>query len=272
MKKLLRDPIVMSGAVLLLLIIVACVAAPLLTSYDPVKQSLADKLKPPGPGHIFGTDEFGRDLFARTLYGGRVSLVIGLVSVGFGLGIGVPLGLLAGFFRKWDMVIMRLMDVLMSFPRLLLAIAIVAALGPSLFNSMLAVGIGTIPIFARLTRSTVLTVRELDYITAAGALGAPTTRILGRHVLPNAIGPVLVYATLNFGQAILIAAILSFLGLGVQPPDPEWGAIVNSGRKYLRVAPHLTTIPGLVIFVTVLCFNVLGDTLRDILDPRFRRS
>lgn len=271
-KKLLKDPIVVSALAMLALVVTACLAAPLLTDHDPLKQSLPDKLQPPSALHLFGTDEFGRDLFARILYGGRTSLMIGFISVGFGLGFGVPVGVAAGLFRRWDMPIMRVMDTLMSFPRLLLAIALVAALGPSLRNAMLAVGIGTVPIFARLTRSTVLTVRELDYISAARALGATEIRTLARHVLPNVIQPVIVYATVNFGQAILIAAILSFLGLGVQPPDPEWGAIVNSGRKYLRMAAHLSTIPGLVIFVTVLCLNVVGDALRDLLDPRLRRT
>jgi len=253
------------------LLVAAALLAPLLTPYDPIAQDLTRRLRPPSGAHPFGTDEFGRDLLSRILHGGRLSLVIGFVSVGFGLLFGVPLGLLAGFFKRLDMPIMRLMDVIFSFPRLLLAIVLVAAFGPGLYKAMLAVGIGTIPIFARLTRSTVLVIRELDFVTAARAQGALEGRLLWRHVLPNAMTPVIVYATLNFGQAILIAAFLSFLGLGVQPPDPEWGAIVDSGRKYLRAAPHLSTIPGLVIFVAVLCFNVLGDSLRDLLDPRLRR-
>jgi len=266
-----RDPIALAALVLLAAIVVACAAAPLLTPYDPLAQDLGQRLQAPSAAHPFGTDEFGRDLLSRILYGGRLSLVIGFVSVGLGLLVGVPLGLVAGFFRRWDMPIMRVMDVLFSFPRLLLAIALVAALGPGLLKAMLAVGIGTIPIFARLTRATVLVIRELDYVLAARATGAREGWLLVRHVLPNALTPVIVYATLNFGQAILIAAFLSFLGLGVLPPDPEWGAIVDAGRKYLRQAPWLTFIPGLVIFAAVLCFNVLGDSLRDLLDPRLRR-
>ena len=269
--KLRRDPIAMTALVALGLLILSCAGAPLLTPYDPIAQDLTQRLRPPGGAHPLGTDEFGRDLLSRILYGGRLSLLIGFVSVGLGLLVGVPLGLLAGFFKRLDMPIMRLMDVVFSFPRLLLAIALVAVLGPGIFKAMLAVGIGTIPIFARLTRSTVLVIRELDYILAARASGAGDLHLIVRHVLPNALTPVIVYATLNFGQAILIAAFLSFLGLGVLPPDPEWGAIVDAGRKYLRQAPYLTIVPGLVIFVAVLCFNVLGDSLRDLLDPRLRR-
>ncbi len=271
LRRMRRDPIATLALVGLGLLAVACAFAPLLTAYDPTQQNLSLRLQPPGGEHWFGTDEFGRDLFSRVLYGGRISLLIGLISVGFGLILGTPLGLVAGFFRWWDMPIMRVMDVLLSFPRLLLAIAIVAALGPGLEKAMLAVGIGTVPIFARLTRSMVLSIRELDFVVAARTQGATEARVLFRHVLPNTLAPIVVYTTLNFGQAILIAAILSFLGLGVQPPSPEWGAIVNSGRKYLRQAPHLSTIPSLAIFGAVLCFNVLGDSLRDFLDPRLRR-
>lgn len=270
MRAFFRDPVGAGAFALLVLIVLVCVFAPLLTSVDPRVQDLTQRLLPPSGEHWLGTDEFGRDLFARILYGGRLSLLIGAVSVTIGLVVGGTLGLVAAFYSKLDGLIMRVMDVLLSFPRLLLAIAIVAALGPGLSKAMLAVGIGTIPIFARLMRSTVITVRELDYVAAARVHGASDRRILSKYVVPNSMTPVTVYATLNFGQAVLIAAILSFLGFGVQPPSPEWGAIVNAGRSYLQAAPHLTMVPGMAIFLVVFCLNVLGDRLRDFLDPRLR--
>jgi ABC-type dipeptide/oligopeptide/nickel transport system permease subunit len=204
------------------------------------------------------------------VHGTRISLTIGLISVGIGLGLGTTLGLLAGFFRRLDYPIVAAMDVLLSFPQILLAIAIVAALGPGIFNAMIAVGIGTVPAFTRLTRATTLSIRERDYVEAARALGAGNARLLVRHVLANSLAPLIVFATLALAGAVLSAAILSFLGLGAQPPMPEWGAMVAEGRAFIAQYPHIATFPSLAIFVVVLCFNLLGDGLRDALDPHLK--
>jgi peptide/nickel transport system permease protein len=260
----------MVGAACLLVLIVAAVFAPVVAPYDPTKVTMRERLQRPSAKHVLGTDQFGRDILSRIVHGTRISLTIGLISVGIGLGLGTTLGLIAGFFRRLDYPIVALMDVLLSFPQILLAIAIVAALGPGIFNAMIAVGIGAVPGFTRLTRSSVLSIREREYVEAARALGASNRRIIARYVLPNSLAPLVILGTLSLAGAILAAAILSFLGLGARPPMPEWGAMAAEGRGFIAQFPHIATFPSLAIFIVVLCFNLLGDGLRDALDPHLR--
>jgi peptide/nickel transport system permease protein len=238
--------------------------------HDPVRQDLPLALQGPSWPFPLGTDEFGRCVLSRILFGARISLVVGIIATAIGAGAGTLLGLAGGYFRGLDGVVMRSMDVLLAFPGILLAIAIMAALGPSLPNVMIAVGIRSIPSFARVTRSMVLSLKELDFVQGAHALGAGHPRVLFCHILPNSVSPLLVFSSMQVATAILLAAILSFLGLGVQPPTPEWGKMVSDGRSYLMEAPHVSLFPGLAIFLTVMGFNCLGDGLRDALDPRVR--
>ena len=242
--------------------------APFITGSDPAQPDIRARMAAPSLGHPFGTDDLGRDLFTRVVFGSRVSLQIGFISVGIGFGCGVTLGLLAGFYPRIDNLILRAVDVLLAFPGLLLAIAILGALGPSLTNAMIAVGIAAVPSFVRITRSAVLRVRTQDYVEASRAVGAQDARILLRHVLPNISSEVIVTTTLSMAAAILAASVLSFLGLGAQAPTPEWGAMVFVAKDFLDIAPHIALFPILAIFFTVLGFNFLGDGLRDALDPR----
>jgi peptide/nickel transport system permease protein len=268
-KRLTRNRRAIAGAAVLLIMSSLAIFAPFITPYDPIAQNIRNRNQPPTAEHILGTDQFGRDLFTRIIYGGRVSLAVGLVAVGIGLGIGGLMGLLSAFYGGvLENVMMRISDVLLAMPGLLLALAIVAALGPGMTNVMIAVGIAYIPIFARITRSAAITVRELDYVTAARAAGARDLRIMFRHVLPNSLGPIIVQTTLSLAGAILAAAGLSFLGLGAQPPTPEWGSMINAARPFIRVAHWTVTYPGVAILVTVLALNLVGDGLRDALDPR----
>ena len=247
------------------------VFAPLAAPGDPIAQDLDARLLPPSRQHWLGTDDLGRDLLTRMIYGGRVSLTVGIVSVGLALAVGTLLGLLAGYYSGWsESLTMRMMDIMLAFPATLLAIFIVGVRGPGLNNAMLAIGVINIPIFARIVRGSVLRVRHEDYVEAARALGASQNRILGRHVLPNTLAPIIVQGTLGIGAAILEAAGLSFLGLGAQAPTPEWGAMLTNTREFLRDAPWAATFPGLAILFTVVGFNLLGDGLRDALDPRLR--
>jgi ABC-type dipeptide/oligopeptide/nickel transport system permease subunit len=243
-----------------------------LAPHDPLRQDLPRALAAPSIDYPLGTDQFGRCVLSRILFGARLSLVVGVIATVIGAVVGTVLGLFGGYFTRLDAWIMRLMDVLLAFPGILLAIAIMAALGPSLVNVMIAVGIRSIPSFARVTRSMVLSLKELDFVQSARALGAPSARVLARHVFPNSVSALLVFASMQVATAILLAAILSFLGLGVQPPTPEWGKMVSDGRAYLMEAPHVSLFPGLAIFLTVMGFNCLGDGLRDALDPRVRRA
>jgi peptide/nickel transport system permease protein len=254
------------GAILCALALTA-VAAPFIAA-DPAKPDIAQRMVMPTRDHLFGTDNLGRDIYSRIVFGTRVSLRIGLISVGIGSFCGVTLGLLAGYFPRLDNPIMRTMDVLLAFPGLLLAIAILGALGPSLTNAMIAVGVASIPSFVRITRSAVLRVRTREYVEASRAVGASDSRIVVRHVLPNASSEIIVTTTLSMAGAILAASVLSFLGLGAQPPTPEWGAMVFLAKDFLDIAPHMALFPIGAIFVTVLGFNFLGDGLRDALDPR----
>ncbi len=266
-----RHSAAMVGLLILLGFAALAIAAPLLTPYDPIRQDLSQTLVPPSLAHPLGIDFLGRDILARILYGTRLSLVIGFLAVAIGLAVGVPLGAISGYYGRWaDMIIQRIADILLSFPGFLLALSLVAALGVGLQNVIISVGIGAIPSFIRIVRGSVLSIREQTYVEAARAIGARDVVIIFRHVLLNALAPVIVQATLNLGTAILVAAGLGFLGLGVQPPTPEWGAMLGEGRQYIFSAPYMATFPGLAIFLAVLGFNLLGDGLRDALDPRLR--
>jgi ABC-type dipeptide/oligopeptide/nickel transport system permease subunit len=244
---------------------------PLVLRYDPIHQNLGEAFMPPSPAHPLGTDDFGRDELVRLLYGARYTLLVGFGAVAIGLAIGVPLGAASGYFGGWlDMLSQRLMDIVLAFPNILLALSLVAALGIGLRNVIISVGITSIPGFVRLVRASALSIRELPYVEAARALGVPAPLILLRHVVPNSLAPVIVQATLQLGAAILVAAGLGFLGLGVQQPTPEWGSMLGFGRTFLFSDPLLVTFPGIAIFGAVLAFNMLGDGLRDALDPRLK--
>ena len=257
----------------IVLLIGAALAAPWVAPYDPNQTDMADTLARPSLSHPFGTDQLGRDLLSRIIWGARVSLKVGIVAVGLAFGLGTFLGMFGAFVGRWtDEVSMRVVDILLSFPMILLAICLIAFFGSSLANVMIAVGISLSPRFARIARGLTLSVKEFDYIEAARAMGAGPLRICLRHVLPNIFAPLLVMATLYVSTAILIESSLSYLGLGVQPPDPTWGSIINEGREVLRLAPWISTFAGAVIMITVLAFNLLGDALRDFLDPRLRRQ
>lgn len=271
LRRLRRNPSAVAGFLILLALVLAAIFAPYLTPYDPTRQRLSQVLQHPSLAHPLGTDQLGRDLLARILYGGRLTLFIGVFAVSVGIVIGVPLGIISGFYRgAVDMIIQRVMDLMLAFTSFLLALTLVSLLGVGLTNVIVAVGISTIPRFARLVRSSVLTIREISYVEASRALGAADRRVLWRHVLPNAIAPVIVQATLSMGATILTAAGLGFLGLGVQPPTPEWGSMLGQGRNYIFSDPAVTTFPGLAIFLAVMGFNLLGDGLRDALDPQLR--
>ena len=272
-RTLLSHRLAVFGLVVLALLVVAALFGPALAPYDENAVDVANRLQPPSAQHPFGTDELGRDVLSRVLVAARVSLVVGLVSVGIALTAGVALGLVAGFYGRWvDDVVMRAMDVLFAFPAILLAIAILAVLGPGTTNVMIAIGVVYTPIFARITRASVLSVREEVYVRAARSLGVGDLRLLRLHVLPNVLAPIIVQTSLSLAFAILSEAALSFLGLGVQPPDPSWGRMLLEGRGFVQSAWWMGVFPGAAIFVTVLSFNVVGDALRDALDPRQRSA
>jgi peptide/nickel transport system permease protein len=270
-RRLAHDKGAMAGLIVVVLLIVVAFAAPHITPYPPNDQSFRIKLKPPSAAHFFGTDEFGRDIFSRVLVGTRVALWVGIVPVAVALVAGVAAGLIAGYYGgAIDSITMRVIDIILAFPWLLLAIGIMAILGPGINNVVIAVAIVYIPSFARIVRGSVLSIKEKEYVEAARAAGLPDAQIMLRHVLANAWAPIIVIATLSIGQAIIYAAGLSFIGLGTQPPDADWGVMLSSGREYLRQAPWLGGFPGLAILVAVLAFNLFGDGLRDALDPRLR--
>ncbi len=270
LRRLLRDRTAIAAAFLLLLLIAISILAPLIAPRDPIATNLAQRLVPPGtPGYPLGADDLGRDILSRLIWGGRISLLVGFSAVLVAMVLGVFLGLIAGYFGGWlDSVIMRGIEMLMAFPAILLAIAIVAALGPGLRNAMLAIAIVGIPYYTRISRGSVLTVREQEFVTAARSVGGRSSHILARHVLPNIVGPLIIAATLDVGWMIMAAAGLSFLGLGAQPPTAEWGVMLSQGRNFVRNAPHVSIVPGAVIFLVVLALNLFGDGLRDALDPR----
>jgi peptide/nickel transport system permease protein len=268
-KDLKKHRLALIGGGVLVVLIGMAALAPLLAPCDPLDQDLYRRLEPPSSANLFGTDDFGRDILSRVIYGARISLRIGLISISIALSTGTMLGLVAGYKGGWfDTVIMRLMDIMLAFPSILLAIAIVAVTGPGIDNVMVAVSIVMVPQYARLVRASVLSIREMAYVEAARALGARDSRILRSSVLPNCMAPLIVQSTLSLGTAILDAAGLSFLGLGAQPPTPEWGAMLAGGRELLLKAPWVMTFPGLAIFFVVLGLNLFGDGLRDALDPK----
>lgn len=268
-RRLIRNRLATVGGGILLAFALVGILAPVLRPSDPLRTDLYRRLSPPSLKEPFGTDDFGRDVLSRVMHGARISLRIGLVAVGIALVCGTCLGLAAGYWGgAVDMLVMRLMDVMLAFPSILLAIVVVAIIGPSLTNAMLAVGIVVIPQYARLVRASVLSIREREYVTAARALGASDLRIMLRDVLPNCVAPLIVQSTMGMATAILDAAGLGFLGLGAQPPTPEWGAMLSGGRELITKAPWVLTFPGLAILFSVLGFNLLGDGLRDVLDPR----
>jgi peptide/nickel transport system permease protein len=268
-----RNPLAFVGALLALTISLACLFAPLITPYDPIEIDIQQRFTPPSLGHPLGTDSFGRDVLARILYGGRNTLLIGLMVVALAFSVGVPAGIYAGYRGgKIDAVAMRIVDAMMAFPSLVLAIALAAVLGPSLRNAMLAVAITLIPQFARLARGQAVNVRSFAYMEAGRAIGLSESRLMLRYILPNSLAALLVQASLNLGSAILQTASLGFLGLGAQPPRPEWGADVAANTPYLREAPWVALFPGLAILLTVLAFNLIGDALVDWLNPRTRKG
>jgi peptide/nickel transport system permease protein len=268
--KAVRQPAAAFGGAILLLEVLLAIFAPIVAIHDPIHSYTDSVLAGPSAHFFFGTDQLGRDVFARTLYGTRVSLQIAFVCVGIALTVGSTLGLIAGFAGGLvDGLVMRVMDVLLAFPDILLAIAVVAILGPSLTNAMIAIGVAIVPVYARTVRSSVLSIVEADYVKAARVIGVSTPRIIWRHVLPNALAPVIVISTVNSGVTILVAAGLSYVGLGAQPPTPEWGSMLSTALEYMPGSWWMAVFPGLAITFTVLAFNLLGDTLRDLLDPRF---
>lgn len=267
--RLVHNRMTIVGIIVIIVYIIMAVFPSLLTSYDPLKQDLTNSLQPPSAEHWMGTDEFGRDVFSRIAHGARLSIAVGFFAVATGGLIGFTLGIISGYFGgRVDSVIMRLMDILLALPGIMLAIAIIAALGNGLVNVIIAISIYNIPQFARMTRSTTLSVKNQDYVLAAKSVGNASSGILWRHIFPNVWSSPLIFATLRFSTAILIASGLSFLGLGVNPPTPEWGAMLASSRRYLRAAPHLAFAYGVTLSILVLGFNALGEGLRDVFDPR----
>jgi len=261
------------GAVLVIILILLSLADPVIAPYSPDKQDLSQKLRPPSVSHWMGTDEYGRDVLSRMLYGGRISLSVGFVAVGISLFVGVLLGALAGYFGGWvDQAIMRTVDIVLCIPTLFLILMLIVFLGPSLFNIMVIIGLTSWTELSRLVRAEFLTLKQRDYVSAARAVGASNRRIIFIHILPNALAPIFISATFGVAGAILLESGLSFLGLGVQPPMASWGNILTSGKDYITQAWWLTMTPGLAIFITVLGYNLLGDGLRDIMDPRLSGS
>lgn len=271
LRHLYRRKTALVGVLIILLFLVTAAFAPWLAPYDPLAQDLMDTLKPPSLQHPFGTDDLGRDLLSRVIYGTRISLAVGVIAVGIGLVVGIVLGAVAGYWGgRWDMVIIAIADTVWAFPEILLAIGLVAILQPGLSSAMIALGIVTWPQYARVARGQFLALREREFVLAARSLGASDLRIIRQHMLPNAISPLIVLASMGMAGAILVEASLSFLGLGAQPPQPSWGSTLAAGRNFIHMAPWMTIFPGLAIMVTVLGFNLLGDALRDILDPHSR--
>ncbi|USK50957.1 ABC transporter permease [Bacillus sp. CMF12] len=269
---LIQNKAALVGAIIIIVYLLMAVFAPLLAPYSPYEIDLENKLTPPSADHWMGTDDKGRDILSRILYGSRLSMGVGFAAVLFGAFFGIIFGLAAGYYGKWvDTIIMRMMDVMLAFPGILLALAIIAALGPSLINVTIAVGAFSVPLFARIVRGSTLEVKRLEYIDAIRSLGANDLVIIFKHIFPNILSPIIVQGTLRLATAILSAAGLSFLGLGAQPPSPEWGTMLSSGRDFLFSAPYIALFPGLAISILVLGFNIFGDGLRDAFDPRMKK-
>ncbi|KAA8673522.1 ABC transporter permease [Pantoea dispersa] len=266
---LLGNPSITTGGGLVLLVVLAALFAPLITHWDPIEQDLLNTLQAPSAAHWFGTDDYGRDIFARVIYGARITLFEVSLSVAISMAIGIPLGIISGLAgRKIDALIMWLMDIIFAFPGIVLAILIVSVLGEGLTNMLIAISLFSIPVYARLSRNLTLGLKNMEYIEAAHMLGVRYPRIITHYILRNAIGPLIVQSTLTAGAVVLSAASLSFLGLGVQPPMPEWGTMMSDGRNFLGLNIYVSLFPGLAILITVLGFNVLGDGLRDVMDKR----
>ncbi|MEA4963636.1 MAG: ABC transporter permease [Lutispora sp.] len=271
LKNLMKDRLGRIGLLGVLVVVVLSLLAPVIAPYEPTDMFSKNILNPPGSKFIFGTDEFGRDIFSRVIFGARVSLIVGIISVGIAATSGYILGLIAGYFEgNVDNVIMRLMDVLFAFPSILLALAIVSVLGPNLSNTMIAIGIVSTPVFTRTVRASVISVKSMEYITSAKAIGLKPLDIIMKHISPNIMAPFMVQVTLALSGAILTEASMSFLGLGIQPPNPSWGSMLNASRSYMELAPWTAIFPAIFIICTILSFNILGDSLRDILDPKLK--
>jgi len=265
----IKNRLALIGLLIVTLVLLVALFAPVIQIHDPLQQNISNRLRPPHLDHFFGTDHFGRDVWARVVHGARVALLVGIIAVGIGILFGTPIGAVAGFYRgRIDEILMRFMDAFLAFPPILLALAVVAMLGSSLTNTMIAIGVVYIPRFARVTRGSVLAEREKEYVEASKMVGESNFSILFRQILPNTLSPLIVQATVFIAYAILTEAALSFLGLGIQPPNPSWGSMLNEARMFIESDPYLAIIPGLSISFTVLGFNLLGDGLRDILDPR----
>lgn len=267
-----RNKLAMVGLAIIALLVLVAIFADQIAPYGFAEQNLQNQFAAPSAEHWFGTDDLGRDIFSRIVYGSRISLKVGFISVSISLILGVIIGAVTGYYGgKVDIILMRFIDILQSIPDILLAIAIMAALGPGLANLMIAVGIAAIPGYARLVRSSVLSIRDMEFVEAAKANGSSDARIIFKHIIPNCMAPIIVQATLGVAYAIINAAGLSFIGLGLEPPTPEWGAMLSGGRAYIRDAVHMTLFPGLAIVTTIFALNVLGDGLRDALDPKLKR-
>jgi peptide/nickel transport system permease protein len=267
-KRLLKSKLAVAGIIIIALQIFLAIAAPVITSYGPAEQNLAASELPVfSEGHWLGTDNYGRDMWSRLVHGSRISLIVGIIAVSLGLIGGITLGLIAGYYRKLDGIIMRVVDLLFAFPGILLAMLIIAILGTSLVNVAIAISIWSIPSCARIVRGSVLSVKKQEYVQAMRSLGASDLRIMVKHILPNCTAPIIVFATMRMATAILSTSALSYLGLGAQPPTPEWGAMIAQGQTFMWTSPHMTIIPGIAIMLTVFAFNVVGDGLRDALDP-----
>lgn len=272
LRRFFRNKMAVLGLFIFLFMIVIAIFAPVIAPYDHLQTNLSESLQTPSAAHWFGTDEFGRDILSRILYGARVSLMVGVIAVGISLLLGTTLGLIAGYLGgKWDDAIMRFTDILLAFPSILLAIAIMTGLGRGVGNAMVAIGIVGIPVYARIVRGQVLAVRSQEYVEAARSIGAKPVRLILRHILPNVVAPLIVQASLGMSTAILEAAALGFLGLGVQPPQAEWGDMIAHGRRFINNAAYMIYFPGIAISLTVLGLNLFGDGLRDVLDPRLKK-
>jgi peptide/nickel transport system permease protein len=270
-RRLRKNKAAVIGLIILVILVFVALFADVIAPFDFTTQNLNAVLQKPNATHWFGTDNFGRDIFSRVVYGSRISLRIGFIAVGIALIIGGSMGAIAGYFGGWfDTIVMRLVDIMLAVPTILLAISIVSVLGPGITNLMIAVGVSNVPTYARVVRASVLSIKETQYIEAARAMGSRDMTIIFKHVIPNTLAPVIVQSTIGVAGAILSAAGLGFIGLGIQPPNPEWGSMLNAGRHFIRDHPHLTTYPGLAIMVTILSLNLLGDGLRDVLDPKLQ--
>jgi len=271
LRKLKRNRSFRVGAPLVAVFVLLGLLAPLIAPYNPVKGELSHALEPPSTRHWFGTDQLGRDIFSRIVYGARISLIVAVAGILIAIIAGVIYGSISGFIGGWvDEALMRIIDILLAFPDILLAILVASIVGPGLMNVIIAIGVYNFPQFARIMRGAVLAVKESDYVEAARAIGESRVSILLRYILPNSLYPVVVHGTLRSGASILTAAALSFLGLGVQPPTPEWGAMINEAMKYLDIAPQMWVFPSLFLIITVLGFNLMGDGLNDVLNPRIK--